>query len=246
VTTTHTAGRFVGQSVRRKEDPRLVSGHGRYVDDVVVPGMLHAAFVRSDLARGRLARLDVTEARALPGVHAVLTAAELDPHVAGPMLPSMFADGRQGVCAPVRPLADGDVRFVGDPIALVVAESRYVAEDACELVEVEYEPLTPVVDFERAAEDTTNLVHPELGSNVASTMATPPDPTLDEALASAAHVVTETFHQQRQTPTPLETRGIVADWNATAGSLQVWMSSQNPHEVRRTCARILGDRKSVV
>ncbi|HEY7137141.1 MAG TPA: xanthine dehydrogenase family protein molybdopterin-binding subunit [Acidimicrobiia bacterium] len=240
MTVTHTAGRFVGQSVRRKEDPRLVTGHGRYVDDVVVPGMLHAAFVRSDVARGRITHLDVTEARAVPGVHAVLTAAELDPHVAGPMLPSMFAEGRQGVCAPVRPLADGDVRFVGDPIVLVVAESRYVAEDACELVEVEYGPLAPVVDFELAAEDTTNLVHPELGSNVATTMATPPDPTLDEAFASAAQVVTETFHQQRQTPTPMETRGIVADWNATAGSLQVWMSSQNPHEVRRTCARILG------
>ena len=235
-----SAGRFVGQSVKRKEDPRLVTGHGRYVDDVTVPGLLHAAFLRSDVARGRITRLDVTEARALDGVHAVLTAAELNDHVVGPMLPTMFADGSQGVSAPVRPLADGDVRFVGDPIALVVAESRYVAEDACDLVEVDYEPLTAIVDFERAAADTENLVHPELGSNVASTVATRPDPELDLALANAAHVVTETFHQQRQTPTPMETRGIVAHWDAYAGELQVWMSSQNPHEVRRTCARILG------
>jgi carbon-monoxide dehydrogenase large subunit len=235
-----SAGRFVGQSVKRKEDPRLVTGHGRYVDDVTVPGMLHAAFLRSDVARGRITTIDVSEARNVEGVHAVLTAAELNGHVAGPMLPSMFADGSQGVSAPVRPLADGDVRFVGDPIALVVAESRYIAEDACDLIEVEYEPLTPVVDFERAADDTENIVHPELGSNVASTMATPPDPALDEALAHAAHVVTETFYQQRQTPTPMETRGIVAHWDAFAGQLQVWMSSQNPHEVRSVCARILG------
>ncbi len=235
-----TAGRFVGQSVKRKEDPRLVTGHGRYVDDMTVPGMLHAAFLRSDVARGRITRLDVSEARALDGVHAVLTAAELNEHVAGPMLPTMFADGSQGVSAPVRPLADGDVRFVGDPIVLVVAESRYVAEDACELVEVEYEPLTPVVDFERAAADTENLVHPELGSNVASSMATPSDPALEEALAQAAHAVTETFYQQRQTPTPMETRGILAHWDRFAGELRVWMSSQNPHEVRRTCSRLLG------
>src|SRR5438105_552752 len=147
---THAAGRFVGQSVKRKEDPRLVTGHGRYVDDVTVPGMLHAAFLRSDVARGRITRLDVADARALDGVHAVLTAAELNGHVAGPMLPTMFADGTNGVSAPVRPLADGDVRFVGDPIALVIAESRYLAEDACELIDVEYEPLAAVVDFERA------------------------------------------------------------------------------------------------
>jgi len=239
-TPAHTAGRFVGQSVTRKEDPRLVTGHGRYVDDVTVPGMLHAAFVRSDVARGRITRLDVDAARALDGVHAVLTARELNGRPAGPMVPSMFADGTNGPSAPVRPLAADDVRFVGDPIVLVVAESRYVAEDACALVEVDYEPLTPVVDFERAAADTENLVHPELGSNVATTMATPPDAALDDALANAAHVVTQTFVQHRQTPTPMETRGVVADWNAHAGELRVWMSSQNPHEVRRTCARILG------
>jgi carbon-monoxide dehydrogenase large subunit len=236
----HAAGRFVGQSVKRKEDPRLVTGHGRYVDDVTVPGMLHAAFLRSDVARGRVTGLDVTEARQLSGVHAVLTAAELNGRVAGPMLPTMFADGSQGVSAPVRPLADGDVRFVGDPIALVVAESRYIAEDACDLIEVDYEPLAPVVDFELAAQDSVNLVHPELGSNIATTMATPPDPGLEDALANAAHVVTETFYQQRQTPTPMETRGIVSQWDRFSAELRVWMSSQNPHEVRRTCARILG------
>ena len=127
--TEHTAGRFVGQSVKRREDPRLLTGHGAYVDDVVVPGMLHAAFVRSDLARARVTGIDVEAARALPGVHAVLTAADLNPQ-AGSRQPSMFqGDAPPSPCAPVPLLADGDVRFVGDPVAIVIAESRYLAED---------------------------------------------------------------------------------------------------------------------
>ena len=239
MTSALTAGRFVGQSVRRKEDPRLLTGRGTYVDDVVVPGMLHAAFLRSDIARGRITRLDVDAARALDGVRAVLTAADLNHRAVGPMLPSMFADGRQGPSAPMRALADGDVRFVGDPIAIVLAESRYVAEDACELVEVDYEQQRAVVDFERS-EDDPELVHPELGSNVAGRMASPPDPELEEILATAPHVVTETFYQGRSTNVPMETRGIVAEWEPYGGQLHVRMSSQNPHEVRLCCSRILG------
>ena len=203
------AGRFVGQAVRRREDPRLLTGHGRYVDDVVVPGMLHAAFVRSDVARARITRLDVDAARALLGVRAVLTSAELNAQP-GSMQPTMFqADPPPSPCAPLRPLAAGDVRFVGDPIVLVIAESRYVAEDACELVEVDYEPLAPIVDAEAAA-DATELVHPELGSNVALRVETPPDSVLDTAFESAAHVVTETLLQHRHTNVPMETRGVVA------------------------------------
>jgi carbon-monoxide dehydrogenase large subunit len=234
-----TAGRFVGQSVKRKEDARLVTGHGRYVDDVTVPGLLHCAFLRSDLARARITHLDVAAARALDGVHAVLTAADLKQQLKGDMVPTMLADGDRGAGAPLRPLADGDVRFVGDPIALVVADTRYVAEDAVDLIDVEYEPLPAVVDFEAAADDTDNIVHPELGSNVAATMAVP-NPELDSILESAAHVVTETFWQHRATPTPMETRGIVASWDRFGQRLQVWMSSQNPHEVKLVCSRILG------
>ena len=233
------AGRFVGQAVRRREDPRLLTGHGRYVDDVVVPGMLHAAFVRSDLARARITRLDVDAARALPGVRAVLTSAELNAQP-GSMQPTMFqADPPLSPCAPLRPLADGDVRFVGDPVALVIAQSRYIAEDACELVEVDYEPLDPIVDAEVAA-DATELVHPELGSNVALRVDTPPDPALDAAFESAAHVVTETRLQHRHTNVPMETRGVVAGYTPATGELDVWISTQNPHEVRQTCGRFLG------
>src|SRR3954447_10410197 len=123
---TPKAARFVGQSVRRREDPRLVTGSGRYVDDVTMPRMLHAHFVRSPAARGTLSGLDVAAARALPGVHAVLTAAEINPQ-AKAMWNSML--GPDAGAPPHRVLADGDVRYVGEPIAVVVATSRAVAED---------------------------------------------------------------------------------------------------------------------
>jgi carbon-monoxide dehydrogenase large subunit len=239
--TTTSAGRFVGQSIRRREDPRLVTGTGRYVDDVVVPGMLHAAFVRSDVARARITRLDVEAAREMPGVHAVLTGADLNPD-AGNIQPTMFAgDAPPGPNAPVQPLADVDVRFVGDPIAIVVAESRYLAEDACELVEVDYDPMTPVVDAQQAARGGgDDLVHPELGSNIAMQVPTPPDPELDALFDTAAHVVTETIVQHRHTNVPMETRGVVARYEPASGELDVWISSQNPHEVRQVCTRLLG------
>ncbi|HEY8218044.1 MAG TPA: xanthine dehydrogenase family protein molybdopterin-binding subunit [Acidimicrobiia bacterium] len=237
--TSTTAGRFVGQRVERREDPRLVTGHGTYVDDVVVPGMLHAAFLRSDLARARVARLDVEAARALPGVRAVLTGAELNPGL-GSFQPTMFqGDAMPAPCAPVRALADGDVRFVGDPVALVVAESRYLAEDACELVDIEYEPLEPIVDPE-VARSSDDLVHPELGSNVAMSVPTPPDTDLDAAFASAAHVVSERLVQHRHTNVPMETRGVLASYEPASGHLDIWLSTQNPHEARQVCSRLTG------
>jgi len=235
-----TAGRFVGQKVKRVEDPRLLTGQGRYVDDVNVPGMLHASFVRSDLPRARIVRIDADEARAMPGVHAVLTGVDLNPG-AGSMQPTMWAASAAppSPCAPVTPLAGDDVRFVGDPVAIVVAESRYVAEDACELIDIEYEILDPIVDYETAA-DSTDLVHSELDSNVAMDVGGPPSPDLEATFASAAHVVTETLHQHRHTNVPMETRGVVATYTPSTGELDVELSTQNPHEVRQVCSRFLG------
>ena len=234
---TSTAGRFVGQSVTRREDPRLLTGHGTYVDDVVVPGMLHAAFVRSDLPRARITRIDADAARALDGVRAVLTGPELNPGL-GSFQPTMFqGDAPPSPCAPLRALADGDVRFVGDPVALVVAESRYVAEDACELIEIEYEALKPIIDPEAAAA-AIDLVHPELGSNIAMQVPTPPDPELDAAFEQAAHVVRERLVQHRHTNVPMETRGVIASFTPSSGGLDVWLSTQNPHEARQVFARV--------
>jgi carbon-monoxide dehydrogenase large subunit len=240
---TAGVGRFVGQRVARREDARLVTGRGRYVDDVVLPGMLHATFLRSNFARARVTRLDVSAARALDGVVAVFTGEDFrdlpplamtatmmhppDPAMANPMAP------------PQHPLADGDVRYVGDPVALVVAENRYIAEDACELIDVDYEPLPPVVDYEAAAE-SSEKVHHELAGNVASTMEIPVDPSLQEIFDDAAHVVEATFRQHRQTNVPMETRGIVAHWNPGAHHLEIAMSNQNPHEIRRRAADLCG------
>ncbi|MGH9025961.1 MAG: xanthine dehydrogenase family protein molybdopterin-binding subunit, partial [Acidimicrobiia bacterium] len=238
---TVPAGRFVGQSVRRREDPRLLTGRGQFVDDVVVPGMLHVAFVRSPVARARITHLDVAAARALHGVHAVLTGADLNPG-AGTMQPTLFVSGPQaaGPRAPLRPLADGDVRFVGDPIALVIADDRYLAEDGADLVEVDFDPLTPLVDAQAALAATDDPVHSELGSNVALEMGTPADADLDAILVSAAHVVTETFVQHRQTNVPMETRGTVAAFDPATRELRVWISTQNPHEVRLALSRVTG------
>ena len=147
--TETVATRYAGTRVPRVEDTRLLTGHGTFVDDVSRPGMLHACFVRSPFARARINGIDTSAALALPGVHAVFTAADLNPDVkeawhavAGKDIPD----------TPRPPLAEGEVKFVGDPVALVVAESRYLAEDAIELVDVDYEPLPAVADFTKAAE----------------------------------------------------------------------------------------------
>jgi carbon-monoxide dehydrogenase large subunit len=233
-----TAGRFVGQKVLRKEDPRLLTGHGRYVDDVSVGGMLHATFVRSDVARARITRLDVDAARAAEGVVAVFTGADLNDKVAGSMLPTLF-QGAEPFMAPIFPLAQDDVRFVGDPIALVVARDRYLAEDAAELVEVDYEALAPVVDYESAAAGA-ELVHHDRPANVAMIMGGPVAPELQAAFDGAAHVVTETFRQHRYSMVPMECRGVVARFDPFDHQLDVWFSSQNPHEARLAFSRVTG------
>jgi carbon-monoxide dehydrogenase large subunit len=231
------AHRFIGQSVLRREDPRLLTGQGRYVDDIRVPGTLHAAFLRSNVARGTITHLDVTGARAAEGVVAVLTADDLNDRV-GPMLPTMFLDPTFGASAPVRLLARGDVRFAGEPVAIVVATSRYLAEDACELIELDIDPLPPIIDPE-SARASTELVHPERPGNV-SGLVEVPNPLVDAALESAAHVVSDTFVQQRQSQAPMETRGILAVPGPFAESIEIWMSGQMPHEARLIFSRALG------
>ena len=142
------AARQVGASVRRAEDPRILTGAGRYVDDIVLPGMLHAAFLRSTYAHARITGVDASAARALPGVVAVYTGDEVR-SMTQPIVPGTAVGMHlmPGLKTPTFfALATDKVRFVGDPVALVVAESRYVAEDAIDLIDVEYDPLPPVVD----------------------------------------------------------------------------------------------------
>ncbi len=230
------AARYAGSRVNRIEDARLLTGEGTFVDDVALPGMLHACFVRSPVARARVRGVDTGAATALPGVQAVFLAADLNPGVREQWHTSI---GRDAPETPRPPLAEDEVRFVGDPVALVVAESRYLAEDAAELVEVDYEHLPPVVDY-AAAEAAEAQVHPHLPGNLAGQMAGPPPAAVEAAFASAPHVVTETFHQQACAAVPMETRGLVVDWSRASGELTIWAATQVPHEVRLFCARLLG------
>jgi len=222
--TTHTphdellAGRYVGQSVTRREDAALLTGSASFVDDLSVPQMLYAVFVRSDVARGRIARLDTTAARSADGAVAVLTAADLEPHRRGPMTPTLYLDARG---APLRPLASDDVRFVGDPVAIAVSTSRYGAADAAELVCLDVDAEPPVLEPERAVSGGA-VVHRELGTNLASRTSIGATGT---AADGAAHVVRATFRQQRQSAAPLEPRGVLAWWHPETASLDVWISS---------------------
>src|SRR5271166_5698952 len=144
---TAPAPRYAGTRVQRVEDSRLLTGRGSFVDDISRPGMLHACFVRSPFARARINGIDSSAAVALPGVHAVFVAADLKP---GAKEAWYAVAGKDVPDTPRPPLAEDEARFVGDPVALVIAENRYLAEDAIELVEVDYEPLPAIADFTKA------------------------------------------------------------------------------------------------
>lgn len=238
MTSLGSAGttRYAGARVHRVEDARLLTGRGAFVDDVVLPGMVHAAFVRSPFARATVRGIDATAALATPGVWAVLTAADLNPKVHEQWHTSV---GRDSPETPRPPLAEDEVRFVGDPVAMVVADSRYVAEDGAELVDVDYEPLSPVVDY-TAAEAADVLVHQAHGSNVIGELNGLPAEALADVYRDAAHVVRATISQQAYAPVPMEARGIVVDCSSAPGDITIHAGTQAPHEWRAFCARLLG------
>jgi carbon-monoxide dehydrogenase large subunit len=229
-------GRYVGARINRVEDARLLTGRGIYVDDVSLPRMLHAYFVRSPYARAAIRNIDVSVALALPGVHAVFTAADLNPGVKEQWHTSI---GPQSPETPRPPLADGEVRFVGDPVTLVIASTRTIAEDAADLVEIDYEPLTPVVDYTEA-EHAAELVHGHHGSNVIGEIAGLPVSALEDVFAASAHVTTATIYQQACAAVPMEGRGLVVDYARATGDLTIYAATQSPHEVRLFCSRLLG------
>jgi carbon-monoxide dehydrogenase large subunit len=231
-----TAGRFMGQAVARSEDPRLLAGRGRYIADVVVPGASDAAFLRSEVARGRIVRLDTQAARSAPGVRAVYTAADLNPLVHE----TSMAGLPEGPYPPKYCLAENDVRYVGDPIAIVVAENRYLAEDAAELIDVEIEAQNPVLDVDSARDADSPVVHPEVGTNTPQVIPPFGDPDLERTFADAAHVVRDTIVMHRYVQAPMECRGIVADWDPYSGELTVWNGTQSVHGVQGFLAGLLG------
>jgi aerobic carbon-monoxide dehydrogenase large subunit len=223
-----------GTAVRRREDPPLIKGEGTYTDDVDAPGALHAAFVRSEVAHGRIASIESSAAAAAPGVVAVYTAADLglQPFGPGPMAPD---DMLREV------LATDTVRFQGEAIALVVAETPEAAVDASELVEVDIEPLEIVVDPERALDDDATLLFPDKGTNVA--FATEPKDT--DVLTDADVVVRSRFVNQRLAAVPMEPAAAVAAPDENGG-VHLWVPCQAPHAARDVAAASLGLEKDAV
>ena len=234
------AERYTGASVARTEDRRILTGRGRYVDDVRLPGMVHAAFVRSPIAHARITGIDADAAREAPGVVAVLTGADLEPHVvsgAGAMAMMGMAGGQ----APsFTLLATDKVRLVGDPVALVVAESRYAAEDACELVEVDYDDLPPVATAETALDPSSHPVFEDLATNVLTGPKTTTHGDVDGAFAAADRVVRASLRQHRHQNVPMECRGSVASFDPATGELTVHAATQGVHLVRMALSSQLG------
>jgi carbon-monoxide dehydrogenase large subunit len=239
------AARFVGQSVVRVEDGRILTGRGRYMDDIVLPGMLEGVFLRSDVGHARIASVDAEQARSMPGVVAVITAAELEGAVFPVQVPAEIPNYLRPV---FHALADDKVRYAGDPVALIVAESRYLAEDARDAVEVEYEPLEAVVTMEQAADPTLPALFEDVGSNVFYTEAMNfGEP--DAAFAQADRVVSAMIDSARVTHVPMEGRGGVADYRIGTDELTYHAGSQAPHALRQGLAGLLGhpaDRLRVV
>jgi carbon-monoxide dehydrogenase large subunit len=217
-----------GKAVRRLEDPPLIKGSGTYTDDVDAPGALHAAFVRSEVAHGRIVGIDTAAAASAPGVAAVFTAADLGlaPMATGPMVPD-------DVPRPI--LAEERVRFQGEAIALVVAESRGAAVDAAELVEVDIEPLDVVVDPERALEDDAPRLFEQMGTNVAAAT----DPNDTDVLADADVVVRSRYVNQRLCAVPMEPAAALAMPDEETGGVRLWAPCQAPHAARDVVATSL-------
>ena len=236
MTTSPILPKLVGQRVKRREDPRLIQGRGTYVDDVKLAGLQHLAFKRSDVPHGRILAIDTRAAKALDGVEAVFTGAQIA-ELVGP-LPSLLpfpAPERRAVATDV-------VRFVGEPVAVVVARDRYVARDAADAITVDYDPLPVAVDPEQAMTGQPIVLHADFPDNL---MLGPlpggtgvgadgevDDTAIDQAFAEAEVVISQRMVNQRLAPTPIEPRGVVAHYEPGKDTITIWSSTQSPHMLR--------------
>jgi carbon-monoxide dehydrogenase large subunit len=234
---------LVGQPIKRVEDRKFLTGKANYIDDVRLAGMLHAVFVRSTQAHARIVKVETADALAQPGVVAVLTAADLEGHVNPLMGGGSEAEAEEGWGANKsgvvwRALAADTVNYVGDAVAVVIAEDSYSAEDGAELVSVEYDSLPAVMDPEGALKPGSPKVHDYLRDNVASRLSVTAG-DVAKAFKRADEVVKVKLHNQRLSPTPMEPRGIVAQFDEGTGSLTVYLSTQDPHGARDELAEML-------
>ncbi|AKE92049.1 MULTISPECIES: xanthine dehydrogenase family protein molybdopterin-binding subunit [Rhodococcus] len=238
---TSTVEPEIGQSRRRKEDEHLVTGRTRWTDNLVLPGMLHMAILRSPFAHARITSIDTSEARQRPGVVAVLTGADASPEQGS--LPCAWVITPDMKIPPAPSLAVDTVNFAGEAVALVVARSAYEAHDALEAIDVDYDELPVVLDLATAARDGADLVHPDLGTNVSATWTfdsaeagTGGD--VEQAIRDAEVVVERTFRQQRLIPAFMEPRSVVVD--PTGPQITVWSATQIPHILKIMLAMTLG------
>ncbi|WP_432793535.1 xanthine dehydrogenase family protein molybdopterin-binding subunit [Rhodococcus ruber] len=238
---TSTVEPEIGQARRRKEDEHLVTGRTRWTDNLVLPGMLHMAILRSPFAHARITSIDTSEARQRPGVVAVLTGADASPEQGS--LPCAWVITPDMKIPPAPSLAVDTVNFAGEAVAVVVARSAYEAHDALEAIDVDYDDLPVVLDLADAARDGADLVHPDLGTNVSATWTfdsaeagTGGD--VEQAIRDAEVVVERTFRQQRLIPAFMEPRSVVVD--PTGPQITVWSATQVPHILKIMLAMTLG------
>ena len=236
--------KLVGQRVKRREDPRLIQGSATYVDDVKIAGMKHLVFKRSDIAHGRIRSIDTSAAEAMDGVEAVFTGAQIAELLAPMPIGTPFPS------PPHRAVAADVVRYVGDPVAVVVASDRYVARDAADAIVVEYDPLPAVVDPERAMLGLPAVIHADFPNNLAVALipsgtgvdasGTVDDSAVDQAFADADVVISQRMVNQRLAPSAIESRGVVAHYEPGKDSMTIWSSTQNPHILRTFIAAMNG------
>ena len=233
--------RFFGAPVRRNEDRKLLTGQALFIDDVELPGMLHVAFLRSQVAHARIRNIDVSRALKRAGVVAVYTAGDLGAYwqhgpllVPPPPIPGIVFNQRTQV-----PLVRDKVRHVGEPLAVVVAESRYIAEDALDDIAVDLEILPAVVDIEQGLGKSSPCVHDDLDSNIAAHVRqTKGD--YRSAAAKADLILKRRFRYEHGISSPIETRGVVAQWNARSTQMTIWDTTQAPVFIRNGIAAMLG------
>jgi carbon-monoxide dehydrogenase large subunit len=224
------ATNLIGSSVKRREDPRLITGEAQYLDDIKLPGMLHAAILRSPYAHARIRHIDTSKAASIPGVIGVFTGhdfAHLNP------LPCAWqAGGVQNNVNTPRVLEIDKVTFTGAGVAVVVAESRYIAEDALALIHVDYDPLPVVTDAEKATQTGAPQIHENAPGNVCMDWSCGDQEAVDRALNEAEVRISHRIVNQRLIPTPMEGRGAIAQYLPVTGEFTIWMTSQAPHVMR--------------
>ena len=239
--------RIFGSGIRRREDPRLITGSATFTDDISLPGMVHAAMLRSSHAHAKITRIDTSKAAGAPGVVAVYTGADVE-GVLQPMPCAWLVPDSDLKVAPYPCIARDVVRYTGDIVAVVVAEDRYQAEDALEGIDVDYDPLPVVTDPKAATASQAPQLHPDIAGNQAFHWVVSGG-DVDAAFDNAEVVVSERIIQQRLIPNAMETRAAVAQYNQASGELTLWNTTQNPHIARFLCSGITGipeDRLRVI